>query len=69
MKISIKEMTIEEKLMVMEEIWDDLCHNADNIPSPAWHGDELAQREAAISSGKATFTDWDTAKKKIRETK
>jgi hypothetical protein len=65
--IELENLTTVEKISVMESLWEDLCQNASETLSPAWHGDILAQREEAIIVGEACFTDWDDAKKKIRE--
>lgn len=65
--LPLKEMTIEEKLEVMEAIWDDLSRHADAMPLPAWHGDVLAEREAAIERGEASFEDWEAAKLRIEK--
>ena len=67
MNIAIDQMTTAEKIRTMEDIWDDLCHHAEEISSPSWHQDVLSQREESLSKGGETFTDWETAKKKIRE--
>lgn len=67
MNISINKMTTEEKLRTMEDLWDDLCHHAAEVPSPSWHKDVLLQREESISKGNDTFTEWEKAKKGIRE--
>lgn len=66
--LPLEQMTIEDKLRTMEDLWDDLCRHADQVQSPAWHGDALAERERNIRVGEASFEEWDTAKKKIRET-
>ncbi|MGF1615550.1 MAG: addiction module protein [Gammaproteobacteria bacterium] len=65
--LPLKDMTIEEKLEVMEAIWDDLSRHADDMPPPAWHGEALAEREAAIARGEETFEDWETAKRRIEK--
>lgn len=67
MNISISQMTTAEKIRAMEEIRDDLCHHAEMDP-PSWHQDILSQREESLSKGAEGFIDWDTAKKRIRET-
>jgi hypothetical protein len=59
-------MTVEEKLQVMEAIWDDLSRHTDQIQAPAWHGKVLAELEAAIERGDETFEDWEAAKRRIR---
>ncbi len=33
--LPLEKMSIEEKTRTMETIWDDLCRNADSIPSPS----------------------------------
>lgn len=51
----IKSMPIENRLMLMEEIWDSLCHENEEISSPAWHQGILDERMQLIKSGKAKF--------------
>jgi hypothetical protein len=34
---SIEDMSVEEKLALMERLWDDLSRRPENIPSPEWH--------------------------------
>ncbi len=67
MNISIDQMTMAEKIRTMEDIWDDLCHHAGEIPSQSWHREVLSQREESLSKGTETFTNWEIAKKRIRE--
>ena len=38
----------------------------DDTPSPEWHRDVLAQREAEIESGEATFLTLDQLKERLR---
>lgn len=65
--IPLESMSVEEKIQVMEIIWDDLCHTADGIESPSWHEDVLREREEALKSGTDKFIDWDLAKRNIRK--
>lgn len=60
-------MSIEEKLQTMELLWDDLRANAGDALSPAWHGDELARREAALARGDEVAEDWAVARQRIRD--
>lgn len=62
----LEQMSVAEKLQVMEAIWDDLSRNANDLPAPAWHGDVLRSIEARIERGEETFDDWETAKQRIR---
>lgn len=65
--IPLEKMTTQEKLRALEYIWDDLQRNPEDVPSPEWHADELKNRESQIREGKATFSDWDEAKQRIRD--
>ena len=65
--LPLKEMSAEEKIQVMESIWKDLCRTAGSKLSPNWHGNILADREAAFLAGEDEILDWEIAKKKIAE--
>lgn len=40
----IKSMPVSERIILMEEIWDTLCHETEEIPSPDWHEEILKSR-------------------------
>jgi hypothetical protein len=53
--LPLNEMTTADKLAVMELLWDDLSRTAEDIPTPAWHGEVLADRQREIDEGKGKF--------------
>ena len=53
--IEIQNMTISERVVLMEEIWDTICHDDEDIHSPSWHNDILKERKKQIDSGKTEF--------------
>lgn len=65
-RLPLDKMTVREKLRVMEELWEDLSRDPENVKSPGWHGQVLKEREARIASGSAIFISWERAKKEIR---
>lgn len=65
--LPLDKMTISEKLLEVERLWDDLCRDPENVPSPSWHGDVLAEREKQIAAGEMKFIDLDEAKEQIRK--
>jgi putative addiction module component (TIGR02574 family) len=65
--IPLDGMTIEEKLKAVEALWDDLCRNEKQIPITGWQKDLLDERQRQIESGEAKFSDWESAKKRIRD--
>ncbi len=65
--LPLQTMSIEEKIDIMESLWDDLCDTAGSTLSPNWHGNILAARRAALLAGNDEIIDWETAKRKISE--
>jgi len=65
--LPLQTMSIEEKIEVMESLWDDLCGTAGSTLSPDWHGSILTARKAALKAGEDQILNWETAKKKISE--
>jgi hypothetical protein len=65
--VDLREMTTPDKLRLMEALWQNLSTTAEEIVSPQWHGEVLAERDRLIESGEETFIDWETAKKQLRE--
>ena len=63
--LPLKEMTLHEKLAVMELLWEDIAPR--DFESPSWHQDILEGRRQRIADGKAQFADWEKAKTEIRK--
>ena len=63
----IEQMTVEEKLRAMEELWADLSRHETQVPSPSWHERVLQEREQRVQSGQEAFVDWEVAKKQLRD--
>ena len=47
--------------MTMEQLWNELKSSDEGVRSPKWHKEVLLEREA-----NETFTDWNDAKRVIR---
>ena len=63
----IRQMTVPDKLRLMEALWQDLSRDDAEISSPEWHGEILAERVRLVESGEEIFMDWEMAKKLLRE--
>ena len=66
-ELQIDQLSLEEKLEIMEALWQDLRRNTNHVPVPQWHKDVLDKREQMIETSEANFDDWDSAKKRIAE--
>jgi hypothetical protein len=60
-------MTIGDKLAIMELLWDDLSRTPDDMPSPAWHAEVLAERERRIEKGETHFSDLADVEERLRK--
>lgn len=58
-------MTLAEKLQLMEAVWDDVCRNAGDVRSPEWHREVLEERAERIRNGEATVSTWSDAKSRL----
>jgi len=58
----IHQLPLNEKLQIMEAIWEDLRSNADQVPVPDWHRELLDQRQKAVEIGAEKIYDWDEIK-------
>ena len=65
-KREIERMSIAERLDTIEEIWQPLHHNADQVPSPDWHRDLLTDRKARAERGEAKFLTLDQLRSRLR---
>jgi len=65
--IDLQQLSVPEKLRLMEDLWRDLSRNESDLASPAWHGLVLAEREKKLASGEDSLVDWETAKKELRD--
>jgi hypothetical protein len=65
--LPLDKMTVAEKLEIIDLIMDDFSRNAASIPSPAWHGDLLREREEALKNGTDSFISLEEAEQRIRE--
>ncbi|MEI6310044.1 MAG: addiction module protein [bacterium] len=65
--LPLDQMTIDQKLRALERIWADLCRVEMAVPSPLWHRDVLQAREARLLNDQEQFTNWEEAKKRIRD--
>ena len=66
--LNLDQMAIDEKFMILEQIWENLSANATAQGfSPKWHMDILAERERRVEEGTATFHDISEVKKRLQK--
>jgi putative addiction module component (TIGR02574 family) len=65
--IAIDNLSVADKIVLMERLWNDLSRRPTDVTPPDWHGDILDDRRAAVHKGRTAFIEWDDAKKRLRE--
>jgi hypothetical protein len=65
--LQIEQMTLEEKLLAMEKLWEELSRQETDVPMPQWQCETLDNRELLLKEGKAGFSDWETAKARLSQ--
>jgi len=65
--LSLSQLSLVQKLNLMEALWADLSRDERKLKSPAWHETVLKDREEAFMAGKVTVSDWEQAKRRIKK--
>ena len=61
-------LSVEERLRLMEVLWDSLCHDpAPEQGIPAWHQAVLEDRVTRLEAGKEPISSWEDAKQVLRD--
>ncbi len=64
---AIEQMSWEEKLRTLEELWDSIAREGDRYESPSWHEEALKETQQRHESGAEPPMDWGDAKRKLRK--
>ncbi len=51
--LEINTMPVEERLILMEDIWNSFHTSEDDIASPQWHQEVVQERQESLRSGNA----------------
>ena len=46
----LRKLPVEEKLRVVEELWDDIGESEERFPLPSWHRAEAERRAAELEA-------------------
>ena len=64
----LERMSVTERLRAMDQLWDSLNRCGDEIPSPDWHQEVLADRKARAQRGEAKFLTLAELRSRLRST-
>ena len=63
----IRQLTLSEKLELLEAVWSEISSNPDQVEVPQWHKDILDERQQAVEEGRVKILDWEEAKRQIEK--
>jgi len=55
-----------ERLQALEQLWEAVCRDDADVPSPAWHADVLTDRRGRAARAEARFLTLDQLKARLR---
>ncbi len=58
-------LTLAQKVLLLERIWDDLCQESGDVRSPEWHAAVLEERRRQIKDGTMPISPWSEAKERL----
>jgi len=63
---SIFDLSPAEKLQLVEDLWDDLAANIENVPIHDWQIREVERRRANLEKNPSSGVLWEDVKRRIR---
>lgn len=67
--MSVEELALklprQDKIRLMEALWNDLSNSPEELESPKWHSSVLKDTEARYINDEEKPIDWDEAKKTL----
>ena len=63
---SIFELSVSEKLQLVEDLWDDIASTPAAIPVHDWQKEELARRKQNLLKNPASGLSWHEIQRRVR---
>jgi len=65
-KQEIEKLSLAEKLLLIEDIWDSIALNNSELPMPEWQMKELNRRYKEYKEGSQNLHDWQSVHEDIK---
>ena len=63
---SIFELSLSEKLQLVEDLWDDIASTPEDVPVHDWQKAELTRRKQNLLSNPSSALSWQEIQQRIR---
>ncbi len=64
--VSLFDLSPNEKLQLVEDLWDDLAATLSKVSVHEWQKEALARRKANLMSKPASGLSWEEVKRKVQ---
>ena len=64
-EIPLDTLSVQEKVRLLESVWESLCSKSGDVRSPEWHREVLETRKQRLEEGRATVSPWKEAKDRL----
>jgi len=64
--IPLESLSLNEKMSLIEMVWDSLSQKSEDFSSPEWHGEVLQQRVEAVERDEAEFYSLDVVRQRLK---
>ncbi len=61
----LRRLSLAERLQLVEDLWDTIAAEADSLPVPASHREQLALRRAAHRSNPSAVIPWEEVRRQL----
>jgi putative addiction module component (TIGR02574 family) len=63
---SVFDLSISEKLQLLEDLWDDIASDPQGVPVQEWQKEELDRRKQNLMNKPGSAISWEEIKRRIR---
>lgn len=63
----IRKLNLSEKLILVEDLWDDIAASNETLPLHEWQQQELDKRLEAYHKGELATFSWQSVHEKLRK--
>lgn len=63
----INKLDLADKIILVEDIWDSIARNNNELPLPEWQKNGLEKRYSEYKAGKLDLHDWNAVHEDLRK--
>ncbi|HSB12129.1 MAG TPA: addiction module protein [Blastocatellia bacterium] len=63
---SIFDLSLSEKLQLVEDLWDDIAATPEAVPIHDWQKEELARRKRNLRNNPGSALSWEEIQRRVR---